>query len=78
MKIVHGQWSAAWLTSLEMEQKDFTLIRIRRHDNKSQETQVADAERIASVAFAVSMACYMDQKWGLDSCFRRNDGERAV
>jgi len=28
-----------------MEQEDFMLIRIRHHDNKSQETQVADAER---------------------------------
>jgi len=57
MKIVHGQWSAAWLTSFEMEQKDFMLIRTRRHDNKRDETQMADSERIASVVFAVSMVC---------------------
>ena len=40
----------------------FMLICIRRHDNKRQETQVADYERIAAVVFAVSMACYMDRK----------------
>jgi len=28
MKIVYSRWSAAWLTSFEMEQKDFMLIRI--------------------------------------------------
>jgi len=39
-----------------LEQKDFILIRIRRY-NKPYETQVADAERIASVVFAVSMVC---------------------
>jgi len=35
---------------------------LRYHDNKSHETQVAYSERIASVAFAVSMVCYIDRK----------------
>jgi hypothetical protein len=35
---------AAQSTGFEMEQEDFMLIRIRRHDNKRQETQVADSE----------------------------------
>ena len=38
------------------------LIRIRRHDNKYQETQVVDHTGIIAAAFAVSKACYRDQK----------------
>jgi len=48
--------------SFEMGQEDFMLIRIIRHDNKPQDTQVADSEKIAAVVFAVSMACCMDRK----------------
>jgi hypothetical protein len=42
-----------------LERKNFILIRIIRHANKSHETQVAGAEKIASVVLAVTMVCYM-------------------
>ena len=38
------------------------LTRIRRHDNKYQATQVVEHTGIIAAAFAVSKACYTDQK----------------
>ena len=35
------------------------LIRIRRHDNKCKETQVAVYEALVKIVFAISKACYM-------------------
>src|SRR3972149_640173 len=46
----------------QMEQEDFMLIRIRRHDNKCKETQVAVSEVIITIVFTISKACYMDKK----------------
>jgi hypothetical protein len=48
--------------SFEMGQEDFMLIRIIRHDNKPQDTQVADSEKIAAIVFTISRAYYMDRK----------------
>lgn len=40
----------------------FIPIRIRRHDNKYQETQVVEHTGIILAAFVVSKACYTEQK----------------
>ena len=45
-----------------MEQGDFMLIRIRRHDNKCKETQVAGFEVIITIVFTISKVRYMDNK----------------
>lgn len=43
-----------FLLSLDrMEQEDFMLIRIRRHDNKCKETQVAVSELIITIVFCI-------------------------
>ena len=41
--------------------EDFMLIRIRRHDKKCSETQVAVSELIITIVFTISKACYMDK-----------------
>lgn len=48
--------------SFEKEAVDFMLIRIRRHENKVQETQVTESEEIIGAVFSVSMAYYPDRK----------------
>ncbi len=40
----------------------FIPIRIRRHDNKCKETQVAVPEGIVAAAFVMLRACYVDRK----------------
>ena len=50
------------MTDFEKEEADLMLIRIRRHDNKYQETQVVEPEEVIGVVFSVSMAYYTDQK----------------
>ena len=42
----------------QMGQWDSALIRVRRHDNKCKETQVAVSEVIITIVFNISKACY--------------------
>lgn len=42
----------------QMEQGDFMLIRIRRHDNKYKETQVVISEVIIKIVFTISKTFY--------------------
>src|SRR3972149_599375 len=46
----------------QMEQENFMLIHIRRHNNKCKETQVAVYEVIITIIFTISKACYMYNK----------------
>src|SRR3990167_2292643 len=55
----HG---AELLSLDQMEQEDFMLIHIRRHDNKCKETQVAVSEVNITIVLIISKACYKDKK----------------
>ncbi|MBI5795187.1 MAG: hypothetical protein HZA47_02585 [Planctomycetes bacterium] len=48
------------------------LIRIRRHDNKCKETQVAVYEVIITIVFTISKACCMDKKHVFRTVMRIN------
>ena len=55
-----------------MEQEDFMLIRIRRHDNKCKETQVAVYELIIKIVFTIIKGMLYGQKTCIPHIMRTN------
>ena len=55
-----------------MEQEDFMLIRIRRHDNKCKETQVAVYELIIKIVFTIIKGVLYGQETGNPHTMRIN------
>jgi len=46
----------------QMEQENFMLIHIRRHNNKCKETQVAVSEVFVKIVFTISKACWEEER----------------